>query len=300
MAARVFCSSWGFLAECGGMHKLEEALHLVAARGFCGLEVPVSYALRQPGGVDAFAKALQRHKLSAMWGAFSSGPLASTTYPDEHRVAVHIATLQHQIHAVFASPAARSVTHGINCHSGSDGWTMRQCHVFFGAFLRWADDQSELAGRLMHETHRTRALFSPWNARELLLAHPSLLVTADLSHWTCVTESSPGERDDIEAVVSQLLAPRVRHIHARIGWAQGPQVADPRAPEWAGHVAGFERWWALFRDASRSRASGVPLSATPEHGPPPYQPTAPHTQQSLADVEAVNCWMRDRLLALLE
>ena len=36
---------------------------------------------------------------------------------------------------------------------------------------------------------------------------------------------------------------RVDHIHARIGHPEGPQVNDPRAPEWENAVKAHLEWW---------------------------------------------------------
>ena len=45
------------------------------------------------------------------------------------------------------------------------------------------------------------------------------------------------------------ITPRVRHIHGRVGHTQGPQVADPRAPEAAAWLELALRWWGRIFDA---------------------------------------------------
>jgi hypothetical protein len=78
----------------------------------------------------------------------------------------------------------------------------------------------------------------PDAAAALPAAMPDLQLTADLSHWCCACESLL--EDQPETLAATL--PQVRHIHARVGHAQGPQVADFRAPEsqaaLAAHLAG--------------------------------------------------------------
>ena len=38
--------------------------------------------------------------------------------------------------------------------------------------------------------------------------------------------------DEVLTSVIEQIAPQVHHIHGRIGYDHGPQVNDPRAPEW--------------------------------------------------------------------
>jgi len=55
---------------------------------------------------------------------------------------------------------------------------------------------------------------------------PELLLCADLSHFVVVTETHPADWKLTEAI--DALADRVIHIHARVGYEEGPQVNDPR------------------------------------------------------------------------
>lgn len=83
------------------------------------------------------------------------------------------------------------------------------------------------------------------------------------------------------------------HIHARVGFEEGPQVNDPRSPEWLAHLEGFEVWWDLIWNEQRK--SGMTITTcTPEHGAPTYQHTVPYTKQPLADVWEVNTWIGER------
>ena len=60
------------------------------------------------------------------------------------------------------------------------------------------------------------------------------------------------------------------HIHARVGYDHGPQVADPRAPEWLPYTEGHEAWWEEIWKQQAARGQAV-TTVTPEHGPPNYQ-----------------------------
>ncbi|MEI9806377.1 MAG: hypothetical protein WDO16_00100 [Bacteroidota bacterium] len=80
------------------------------------------------------------------------------------------------------------------------------------------------------------------------------------------------------------------HIHARVGHTQGPQVTDPRLPEWQVALYHHTTWWKNIIQYHQ-RAGTETFTITPEFGPAPYMPIAPVTQQPLADQWAINQWM---------
>jgi hypothetical protein len=82
---------------------------------------------------------------------------------------------------------------------------------------------------------------------------------------------------------------RVDHVHARIGHAEGPQVSDPRAPEWDQAVKAHLAWWDKIVEIKKQK--GEVLTILTEFGPPDYMPTLPYTRQPLADQWAVNVYM---------
>ncbi len=85
---------------------------------------------------------------------------------------------------------------------------------------------------------------------------------------------------------------RADHVHARVGWPQGAQVADPRSGSGLRWTERFERWWDRIIEARA--AEGRPfLTINPEFGPPPYQPTD-LDGKPLADVWDVCLWMTRR------
>jgi len=118
---------------------------------------------------------------------------------------------------------------------------------------------------------------------------PELKINADLSHWCCVTESML--EDHAEAI--ELAATRTIHIHSRVGYENGPQVSDPRAPEWAEHLAKFETWWKMIIDEHTKRGEKE-LTVTPEYGPPSYMQTIPFTNKPVADLWEVCLWSAER------
>lgn len=139
--------------------------------------------------------------------------------------------------------------------------------------------------RVVHETHRKRCLFAAHVAQAILAKNPKLCLTLDISHWLCVAESFLS--DQIDAV--NLAIQRTEHLHARVGYPQGPQVSDPRAPEWETAVSAHLSWWR----AVAKRLSNIDriLTITPEFGPPPYMPCHPYSARPCASQWDINLYM---------
>lgn len=112
----------------------------------------------------------------------------------------------------------------------------------------------------------------------------------DMSHWCNVCESLC--EDQGETIASAL--PAVGHIHGRVGHAQGPQVPDPRAPEWQTALEVHLGWWKKIA-AAKCAAGAAQLTITPEFGPPPYLPTLPWTQMPVAFQWDINVHMMNLL-----
>lgn len=74
-----------------------------------------------------------------------------------------------------------------------------------------------------------------------------------------------------------------------MGYEEGPQVPDPRAPEYGTHLAAHEAWWDLIW-ASQARRGFEVSTLTPEFGPPRYLHTLPYSDCPVADLEAVCDW----------
>jgi hypothetical protein len=89
----------------------------------------------------------------------------------------------------------------------------------------------------------------------------------------------------------KLAIERSGHIHARIGHPEGPQVNDPRAPEWEAAVKAHLLWWDEI--VSRKKKAGEGLTVLTEFGPADYMPTTPYTRQPLADQWEINVYMME-------
>ena len=174
----------------------------------------------------------------------------------------------------------------INCHSGRDHFSFEQNKTFM-------DHTAELSAKtgiiICHETHRSRTLYSAPVARQFIEKIPGLRVTLDISHWCNVHESLLQDQEE----TVNLVLPRVDHIHARIGHPEGPQVNDPRAPEWDSAVKAHFAWWDKV--VEEKRKSGKRLTVLTEFGPPDYMPALAYTRQPLADQWAINVYMMQLL-----
>ncbi|HSB92408.1 MAG TPA: TIM barrel protein [Flavitalea sp.] len=170
----------------------------------------------------------------------------------------------------------------INCHSGRD-------HFSFSQNQQFIDHTTALSKRtgvrICHETHRSRILYSAPVAREFMEKNPELKITLDISHWCNVHESMLDDQpDNIKLALS-----RAEHIHARVGHPEGPQVNDPRAPEWKEVLEMHLSWWDQI--INRKKQANEPITILTEFGPPDYMPTLAYTRQPVADQWAINVYM---------
>ncbi|MCU0771702.1 MAG: TIM barrel protein [Verrucomicrobia bacterium] len=246
---------------------LEELLPQFRELGFDGIEaaLPALKERRQ------WRRLLRQHQFDFIPQIFTAGT----------SVAAHIESFRRQMgEAAGMSPVF------INAHSGLDAWSESDSSRFFEAAL--AVEQTE-GIRIAHETHRGRILFNPWITSRLLDRFERLKLCCDFSHWVCV-----GERliDDQIDIIRQSAA-RCLHLHARVGYEQGPQVPDPRAPEYAAHLAAHERWWRLVWDAQKKRGDKT-STLTPEFGPPGYLHTLPFTNAPVSNLWDICHWQANR------
>jgi hypothetical protein len=170
-----------------------------------------------------------------------------------------------------------------NAHTGSDTWSLHEAEDFYGAMLEM---ETRFGVAIAHETHRLRYFGNPWTTRPILERYPALKLTCDFSHWVCVAERLLPDCGEI----IQLCAQHCHHLHARVGFEEGPQVSDPRAPEWSQHLAAHEGWWNQIWQSQKQRAMAVSTLA-PEFGPAPYMHLLPYTQTPVADLPDICDWM---------
>jgi len=253
---------------------LEQAAKEAADAGFDGLESRVPTTGE---GRHALAHSLEAHGLRWNGEIVTGGdyvPRRDAT-PEEHLEEIRQAV------AVCADMNPDRV----NCITGLDAWDADTAT----RFLEQAHELGERAGvPLCIETHRSRIFFNPWTTAALLKRLPQLRLTADISHWCVVAE----RQMDTEMDVIRAMAPQVHHVHARVGYDQGPQVPHPAAPEYQYCLEAHQQCWEVFWEAARQRGeSGVTM--TPEFGTDGYLHRLPFTEAPVADLWQINHWMGD-------
>lgn len=175
----------------------------------------------------------------------------------------------------------------VNCHAGRDYFGFRDN---LAVLERVVDLEEESGVPFVVETHRGRATYSAVETRHYLETLPELRLAADFSHWMVVHESDlSGQEDNVDLAVAHSF-----HVHARVGYEEGPQVPDPRAPEWAGHVDRHVGLWQRIVDRRQAGGSAF-LTITPEFGPPQYMHTLPFSNTPVADAWEVNVYMKGLL-----
>lgn len=217
-------------------------------------------------------------------------------YLDKH--GMHIVTHQHQAAGEVFSDFKNSYKKYlklcaephpilINSHTGKDYFSFEQNLELIDI----ASEFSEKTGFVVaHETHRSRFGYSPQMIAPFLAARKELSITADFSHWVCVTESM---LQNFTPILDEVIL-RSRHIHARIGFEEGPQVPHPSAPEWQYAVDQFLTWWDRIIESNNERGCRL-MPLTTEFGPQPYMPSLPFSNLPVADQFEVNCYMKDLL-----
>lgn len=174
----------------------------------------------------------------------------------------------------------------INSHTGRDWFSMEQHFELIDVANEFSYQYSI---PVAHETHRGRMGSAPFVMKEYF-AQKDFLLTADFSHWTCVTESLLDHFEDILSVAIE----RSRHIHTRVGFEQGPQIPDPRTLHWKYALEKFLSWWDRIVISNIKRGTKL-LTMTTEFGPPPYMPVDPVSGKPVANQFDINCFMKDLL-----
>jgi sugar phosphate isomerase/epimerase len=175
----------------------------------------------------------------------------------------------------------------INSHTGADFFSFddncRSIDILSNASVK-------TGVKVYHETHRGRFSFHAPTLLPYLEKFPEMELVGDLSHFCTVSESMLHGQEEI----LKTIFPRIAHVHARIGFEQGPQVNNPAAPEWASHEEKFLGWWKEIAH-TRKQLGKKSLSFTTEFGPAPYLPLEPFSQKPLSNQWKNNLWMLEKL-----
>ncbi len=260
---KILATNWGFTGT------VDEYCAKVKKDGYDGIEI---WWPLQQNEQEALFNALQKYSLDV--GFLTAG--------QESSYKAHFNTFTNMINAAATNKVQRPLY--INCHSGRDYFSYEENKTFIQHTVQLA---KQTGIKICHETHRSRMLFAAPVARHYLETVPELRVTFDVSHWCNVSETL---LQDQQSTID-LTLPRVDHVHARIGHPEGPQVNDPRAPEWAEAVQAHFAWWDKIVEMKKQK--GETLTVLTEFGPPTYMPTLPYTQAPLADQWAINVYMME-------
>ena len=264
MKLQLYKTLWGHQGP------LTAAADQALATGCVGLE---GNADRLPGA--ELREALQSRGLSYIQEIVTAGGYV----PRRHdTVQQHLADVERQLQ-LGQSLQPEFVT----IIGGCDAWSLEQSVHFFGEAQAIATGMDIVCS---FETHRSRSLFNPWVTLAVLERLPELRLTCDFSHWVVVMERQLD--DDMDAV--REVAKHAHHIHARVGYDQGPQVPHPAAPEYAAALVSHQRYWETIWSSLQSRGRKH-CTMTPEFGPDGYLHTLPYTAQPVADLEQINAWM---------
>jgi sugar phosphate isomerase/epimerase len=269
MELKIFKTLWGHQG------RLDEAITDCREGGFNGIE---GQAPLTPDERRVF-----RNKLSDSGLEFIAEICTAGSYVPNRKATVdaHLESLDRQADfALECNPLFLTVI------GGCDAWPMSMSILFFERAMELA---GQLGVTMSFETHRSRSLFNPWVTRDILVELPSMKLTCDFSHWCVVCE----RLIDTEPDVLSLCARQAHHIHARVGYDQGPQVPNPAAPEYHVALEAHDRWWSQIWQEQSAR--GLSFSTmTPEFGPDSYLQCEPFTQKPVADLQEINRWMAKR------
>jgi len=265
---QLFKTMWGFEGD------FETACIQAKSHGFDGIEgqLPITEDERR-----YWQSCLQKYGLVYIQEIVTGGNYV----PDRSRsVADHLNDIKialehsHELQPLF-----------ITCIGGCDAWSDDESIRFFAEAMAIAET---FGIRIRFETHRSRCLFTPWRTRAIVNALPQIELTADISHWCVVCE----RQMDMELDTIAAIAPHVRHIHARVGYDQGPQVTHPAAPEYTYALKAHQQCWGMFWQSQYENGTRF-TTMTPEFGPDGYLHTLPFTQAPVADLWEINCWMAE-------
>ncbi len=175
----------------------------------------------------------------------------------------------------------------INSQTGKDYFNLEQNKVLFD-IAHEHERQTQI--KVVHETHRNKFSFCAHITKSYLEQLKDLRITLDISHWVNVAESYlEDQKDAVDLAIS-----RTDHLHARVGFPEGPQINDPRAPEWKDALDHHLTWWDNVIETRKNKGYKN-TTITPEFGPYPYMPSLPYTKVPVADQWSINQFMMKML-----
>ncbi len=177
--------------------------------------------------------------------------------------------------------------HFINSHTGKDYYDFKDnCNII--NLSHQISKETKIP--IYHEIHRGRFSFHLKTLLQYIETFPELLLTADFSHFCVVSESNLSDQQDL----LEKIYPHIQHIHARIGFEEGPQVNNPFAPEWKLYLENYTKWWQAIIKVHQTRPKNL-ITITPEFGPFPYMPQEPFSLKPLSNQWEINLQIKHYL-----
>jgi sugar phosphate isomerase/epimerase len=260
-----FCPRWGSASI-----PWREFAQKVKEAGYDGVETDIPFDLRER---DELMNALEENDLLLIAQHWETVEPVFESHLDEYTGRI----------AFLASMRPLF----INSQTGKDYFSFRENELLIRAAQA---AYGALGVPVYHETHRGKFSFAAHITKDFLTRIPGLQLTLDISHWCAVAESLLD--DQPEAVQAALQ--RTKHIHARVGHTQGPQVTDPRSDEWNDALQFHLDCWDKV--VALNQQNGTPLlTFTTEFGPAPYMMHHPLTNEPIADQWELNVFMKNML-----
>lgn len=266
MEMQFYCPRWG-----SEQINWEDFFLRVIGAGYNGIEWGISRDASE-GEMEKVWNLVEKHKLKIIIGHYD-------TY--ESDFSEHFDLYCAWLEKIKPYPCEK-----VNSQTGKDFFRFEQIRSLIQETDRFTK-QTGIA--VVHETHRNKFTFAAHITKEYLEKIPDLKITLDASHWVCVAESFL--EDQAQAIDLAIL--RAEHIHARVGYPEGPQVPDPRVTQWQHALNMHLLWWD--RIAERKKKDNSVLTITPEFGPHPYMVSLPASGEPITNQWDVNVFMMDLL-----
>jgi hypothetical protein len=270
------CPFWGCEQDSA-----DAFIEKVIAAGYDGIETNFPSDVHF---IDQFIKHIEKLKMQNSGFGFIGQQVMG---PENETVHAYIAKMENRLLEIAALAPAF-----INSHTGKDYFSFDDNCKVIEATLNIS---VKTGVRILHETHRGRFSFHAASLLPYLQKFPEMELVGDFSHFCTVSESMLQDQVDI---IEQII-PHVSHIHARVGWEQGPQVNNPAAPEWENHFDIFATWWKKMVEVKQQQG-WKQLTITPEFGPAPYMPAEPFTQKPLSSQWNNNLYMKEKLQTIFK
>lgn len=270
MELKFFCPYWG-----SEELDFRSFFHKVKAVGYDGVEMSLPLDVNKKAEILNLLKQNELQLVAQHWET-------STADYELHKLEFRMRL----INLATAEPLF------INSQTGKDYFNFQQNK----GLIDIATEVSNQYGiKIIHETHRGKFSFASHITFEYLKLLPELRLGLDISHWCNVAESW---LDDQSEALNLALA-STEHIHARVGFPEGPQVPDPRTPEWKEALEKHLGWWKQVIDQRRKKG-WTSFTITPEFGPYPYMTILPGSKQPIANLWDVNIFMMEYLKSELK